>query len=90
MPVVLKVVSVTGAAFSGITMDQLMCAPLSHTDYQVSEYVIIVCSGHVTCDAEIIGGGGMHNRGMLRRSGCGLIFLYNAYCDPCIGDEPRI
>ena len=39
-PVVLKVVSVTGAAFSGIIMDQLMCASLFPNPP-------LMCSGHV-------------------------------------------
>ena len=32
-PVVLKVAPVTGAAILQVTMDQLMCASLSHTHY---------------------------------------------------------
>ena len=35
-PVVLKVIPVTGAAFSDITMDQFLCAPL--LQYPVSMY----------------------------------------------------
>ena len=35
-----KVVPVTGAGFSGITMDQSMCASLF-------PYPLLVCSGHV-------------------------------------------
>ena len=40
-PAVLKVVPVTGAAFSGITMDQLLCASLFP-----HPLLMMVCSGH--------------------------------------------
>ena len=41
-PVVLKVVSVTDATFTGITMDQLVCASLSHTHYWYEMVILIV------------------------------------------------
>ena len=52
---VLKVVPVTGAAFSGFTMDQFLCASLS-------PHPLLVCSGR--CDT-------FRTKGGLRHSGCG-------------------
>ena len=40
VPVVLKVVRVTGAAFLGIPTNQIMCA-------SVFQHLLLVCSGHV-------------------------------------------
>ena len=52
-PVVLKIVPVMIATFSGITMDQLMCASLF-------PHPLMVCSGHINshsmCDTESMGG----------------------------------
>ena len=49
-PVVLKVVRVTGAAYSGITMNQLICA-------SIFPHPLSVCNGHDDmCDTESIGG----------------------------------
>ena len=42
-PVVLKVVPVTGATFSGTTIDQLMCASLFPDPILI---LYVVCSGH--------------------------------------------
>ena len=39
-PVIFEVVSVTGAAFAGLTMDQLMCASIVSNP-------LLVCSEHV-------------------------------------------
>ena len=39
-PLALKIVPVMGAAFSGITMDQFLCASLF-------PHLLMVCSGHV-------------------------------------------
>ena len=47
----LEVVPLTGASFSGITMDQLMCASFVPHPLQV-----LVCSGHVMCATERMGG----------------------------------
>ena len=51
-PVVLKVVPVTGAAFSGFTMDQLLCASLfSHPLYSnngMSSFCLFVCISLMT------------------------------------------
>ena len=48
--VVLKVVSVMGAAFSSFTIGRLMAASLF-------PYSLLVCSGYSMCDIESIGGG---------------------------------